>query len=567
MTTPVKKVPIHLQSSQNRLLIKNGTIVNEDETTDEDIYIEDGIIKQMGTNLIIPGGTRVIDARGRYILPGGIDPHTHFDFEFMGTKTADSFYSGTKAAVAGGTTMIIDFVFPKKGESLLDAFYEYRQKADGKVCCDYSLHVVLPHWSTQIKRDMEILTKEHGINSFKMFMAYDFMLNDAELYSAFEQCQNLGAVAQVHAENGSIIAKNAERLVAQGIVGPEGHELSRPEEVEAEAVNRACVIAKQVNAPLYLAQITTDKSAEILKNHISEGNLRAFGEVEVSAIGVDAPIKSNPNFVTSPPIRSNSDVSYKLMNYLASDVLQLTGSDNCTFNKSQKEMGRGDFRKIPNGVNGVEDRMSVIWEKGVNTGILTPCRFVAVTSSNAAKIFNLYPRKGCIAVGSDADIVIWNGNATRTISAQTHRQAVDFNIFEGMTCHGVAEYVIVNGRVCLDDGQLRVVEGYGRFVETPVFPPYVYNPQELDSIKPIREHINDVDLAPKLNKIKLIDDPCPTPTFPDSYVSTPTMRGMRPEGQRNIQESTFSLTEELDPERKSSIRVRNPPGGKSSKFW
>ncbi|XP_056629707.1 dihydropyrimidinase isoform X3 [Diorhabda sublineata] len=567
MTTPVKKVPIHLQSSQNRLLIKNGTIVNEDETTDEDIYIEDGIIKQMGTNLIIPGGTRVIDARGRYILPGGIDPHTHFDFEFMGTKTADSFYSGTKAAVAGGTTMIIDFVFPKKGESLLDAFYEYRQKADGKVCCDYSLHVVLPHWSTQIKRDMEILTKEHGINSFKMFMAYDFMLNDAELYSAFEQCQNLGAVAQVHAENGSIIAKNAERLVAQGIVGPEGHELSRPEEVEAEAVNRACVIAKQVNAPLYLAQITTDKSAEILKNHISEGNLRAFGEVEVSAIGVDAPIKSNPNFVTSPPIRSNSDVSYKLMNYLASDVLQLTGSDNCTFNKSQKEMGRDDFRKIPNGVNGVEDRMSVIWEKGVNTGILTPCRFVAVTSTNAAKIFNLYPRKGCIAVGSDADIVIWNGNATRTISAQTHRQAVDFNIFEGMTCHGVAEYVIVNGRVCLDDGQLRVVEGYGRFVETPVFPPYVYNPQELDSIKPIREHINDVDLAPKLNKIKLIDDPCPTPTFPDSYVSTPTMRGMRPEGQRNIQESTFSLTEELDPERKSSIRVRNPPGGKSSKFW
>ncbi|XP_056629705.1 dihydropyrimidinase isoform X2 [Diorhabda sublineata] len=572
MTTPVKKVPIHLQSSQNRLLIKNGTIVNEDETTDEDIYIEDGIIKQMGTNLIIPGGTRVIDARGRYILPGGIDPHTHFDFEFMGTKTADSFYSGTKAAVAGGTTMIIDFVFPKKGESLLDAFYEYRQKADGKVCCDYSLHVVLPHWSTQIKRDMEILTKEHGINSFKMFMAYDFMLNDAELYSAFEQCQNLGAVAQVHAENGSIIAKNAERLVAQGIVGPEGHELSRPEEVEAEAVNRACVIAKQVNCPLYVVHVMSKSATRALDFHRMCG-ARVYGETLVAALGTDGTNYKHECFhhsaghVLSPPLRSDPSTPMALMNYLAQDVLQLTGSDNCTFNKSQKEMGRDDFRKIPNGVNGVEDRMSVIWEKGVNTGILTPCRFVAVTSTNAAKIFNLYPRKGCIAVGSDADIVIWNGNATRTISAQTHRQAVDFNIFEGMTCHGVAEYVIVNGRVCLDDGQLRVVEGYGRFVETPVFPPYVYNPQELDSIKPIREHINDVDLAPKLNKIKLIDDPCPTPTFPDSYVSTPTMRGMRPEGQRNIQESTFSLTEELDPERKSSIRVRNPPGGKSSKFW
>ncbi|XP_050502584.1 dihydropyrimidinase isoform X2 [Diabrotica virgifera virgifera] len=572
MTTPVKKVPIHLQSSQNRLLIKNGKIVNDDDVIDEDIYIEDGIIKQIGNNLIIPGGTRVIDARGRYILPGGIDPHTHFDFEFMGTKTADSFYSGTKAAIAGGTTMIIDFVFPKEDESLLDAFYEYRQKADGKVCCDYSLHVILPRWSEQIKRDMEILVKEHGVNSFKVFMAYGFMLNDAELYSAFEHCQNLGALAQVHAENGSIIAKNAERLLAQGVTGPEGHEMSRPEEVEAEAVNRACVIAKQlntdtnqVNAPLYVLHVTTDKSADILQNHISEGNLRAFGEVAVSAFAVTG--KANLNFITSPPIRSNVD-SHKLMTFLASDVLQLTGSDNCTFNKSQKELGKNDFTKIPNGVNGVEDRMSVIWEKGVQTGILSPSRFVAVTSTNAAKIFNLYPRKGCIAVGSDADIVIWNGNATRTISAETHHQAVDFNIFEGMTCHGVAEYVIVNGRVCLDEGQLRVVEGHGHFVETPVFAPYVYNPEELDKIKPSRYDDDEyLEITPKVLKIKLLDDPCPTPTLPESNVSTPSMRGMRPEGQRNIQESTFSLTQELDPDRKSSIRVRNPPGGKSSGFW
>lgn len=254
------------QSSQNRLLIKNGKVVNENDIVDDDIYIEDGIIKQIGKNLIIPGGTRVIDARGKYVFPGGIDPHTHFEFEFMGTKSVDDFYNGTKAAVAGGTTMIskwrhffvqnhnrvsffaVDFVFPKKGESLIDAFYEYRQKADGKVCCDYSLHVCLPHWSDQVKKEMEILCKEHGVNSFKMFMAYDFMLNDAELYSAFDQCQRLGALAQVHAENGLVIAKNAEKLLAKGITGPEGHEMSRPEEVEAEAVNRACVIAKQVSS-------------------------------------------------------------------------------------------------------------------------------------------------------------------------------------------------------------------------------------------------------------------------------------------------------------------------------
>ncbi|XP_072382494.1 dihydropyrimidinase isoform X1 [Diabrotica undecimpunctata] len=572
MTTPVKKVPIHLQSSQNRLLIKNGKIVNEDDVIDEDIYIEDGIIKQIGNNLIIPGGTRVIDARGRYILPGGIDPHTHFDFEFMGTKSSDSFYSGTKAAIAGGTTMIIDFVFPKEDESLLDAFYEYRQKADGKVCCDYSLHVILPRWSEQIKRDMEILVKEHGVNSFKVFMAYGFMLNDAELYSAFEQCHNLGALAQVHAENGSIIAKNAERLLARGITGPEGHEMSRPEEVEAEAVNRACVIAKQVNCPLYVVHVMSKSAARAVDFHRSDA--RVYGETLVAALGTDGTHYKHECFhhsaghVLSPPLRPDPSTPLVLMNCLAQDVLQLTGSDNCTFNKAQKELGKNDFTKIPNGVNGVEDRMSVIWEKGVQTGILSPCRFVAVTSTNAAKIFNLYPRKGCIAVGSDADIVIWNGNATRTISAETHHQAVDFNIFEGMTCHGVPEYVIVNGRVCLEEGQLRVAEGHGHFVETPVFAPYVYNPEELDKIKPSRYDDDEyLEITPKVLKIKLLDNPCPTPTLPESNVSTPSMKGMRPEGQRNIQESTFSLTEELDPERKSSIRVRNPPGGKSSGFW
>ncbi|KAG5889854.1 hypothetical protein JTB14_013260 [Gonioctena quinquepunctata] len=459
----------------------------------------------------------------------------------------------------------VDFVFPKKGESLLDAFYEYRQKADGKVCCDYGLHVCLNHWSEQVKKDMEILCKDHSVNSFKMFMAYDFMLSDGDLYNAFEHCQKLGALAQVHAENGSLIAKNAERLLAKGITGPEGHEMSRPEEVEAEAVNRACVIAKQVNAPLYLAHITSEKSAEILSKNVSEG-LRLFGEVEASAIGITGQPR-NSNMITSPPIRSNSDTSYKLLGYLASDVLQLTGSDHCTFTQSQKSAGEKDFTKIPNGVNGVEDRMSVIWEKGVHAGILSPTRFVAITSTNAAKIFNVYPRKGCIAVGSDADIVIWNSTATRTISATTHHQAVDFNIFEGMQCHGVPEYVIVNGRVCLDDGQLKVVEGYGNFVETPVFAPYVYDPSKMNELTPEKNGHEPVEHL-KISKLNIEPDfVCPSPTLPDSSVSTPSCRGSRPDGQRNIQESTFSVSEELDVERKSCIRVKNPPGGKSSGFW
>lgn len=574
MSTPVKKVPIHLQSSQNRLLIKNGKVVNDNEITEDDIYIEDGIIKQIGKNLIIPGGTRFIDARGKYVIPGGIDPHTHFEFEFMGTTSVDDFYQGTKAAIAGGTTMIIDFVFPKKGESLVDAFYEYRQKADGKVCCDYGLHVCLTHWSEHVKRDMEILCRDHGVNSFKMFMAYSFMLNDSELYSAFEHCQKLGALAQVHAENGSIIFKNTEKLLAKGVTGPEGHEMSRPEEVEAEAVNRACVIAKQVDCPLYIVHVMSISAGTVLEQALKRGTTRVYGETLVAGLGTDGSHYRHKCFhhsaghVLSPPLRPDPTTPLRLMNFLAQDVLQVTGSDNCTFNQSQKELGKNDFTKIPNGVNGVEDRMSVIWEKGVHTGIIDPTRFVAITSTNAAKIFNLYPKKGCISVGSDADIVIWNPVATRTISARTHHQAVDFNIFEGMMCHGVPEYVIVNGRVCVDEGQLRAVEGYGRFIETSVYAPFVYDPEKLKDLKIEKNGSVDPSYLHHFDKIHLEDrELCPTPTLPESAVSTPSGRGARPEGQRNIQESTFSVSEELDVERKSCIRVRNPPGGKSSGFW
>ncbi|XP_030756331.1 dihydropyrimidinase isoform X2 [Sitophilus oryzae] len=569
MSTPVKKVPIHLQSSQNRLLIRHGQVVNEDGITEDDVYIEDGIIKQIGRNLIIPGGTRTIDARGKYILPGGIDPHTHFEFEFMGAKSVDDFYQGTKAAISGGTTMIIDFAFPKPGESILDCFYNYRQKADDKVCCDYALHVCLSHWSEQVKREMELLTKEHGVNSFKMFMAYSFMLNDGELYSAFEQCQKLGAVAQVHAENGSIIAKNVEKLLSKGITGPEGHELSRPEDIEAEAVNRACVIAKQVNLPIYLVRVSSVASANAIADRQSS-NQRVFGEVEASSIGVVGNPR-DPKLVTSPPIRSSPDTSAELLQFLSSDVLQLVGSDNCTFNKAQKELGKDNFTKIPNGVNGVEDRMSVVWEKGVHTGLIDPTRFVAITSTNAAKIFNLYPRKGYIGVGSDADIVIWNPNATRTISAKTHHQAVDFNIFEGMVCHGVPEYVIVNGRVIVDEGQLRAVQGYGRYIESPAFPPFVYDPEKVADLKPERNGTveEEIQNIREIEKIHLEEKACssPTPTIPEGNVLTPSGKGARPEGQRNIQDSSFSISEDLDVERKSCIRVRNPPGGKSSGFW
>ncbi|XP_044590384.1 dihydropyrimidinase isoform X1 [Cotesia glomerata] len=610
MSTPVKKVPIHLQSAANRLLIKNGKVVNEDGIVDSDVYIEDGIIKQLGRNLIIPGGTRTIDARGRYVMPGGIDPHTHFELELMGATSVDDFYQGTKAAVAGGTTMIMDFVIPQKDENLLEAYERYRATADEKVCCDYGLHVAVTSWNARTKEEMSILAREHGVNSFKMFMAYKdlFMLRDPELIEAFTACKELGAVAMVHAENGDIIAANTKKLLNAGVTGPEGHEMSRPEEVEAEATHRACVIASQVGCPLYVVHVMSRSAAEAIEEARKRG-VCVWGETLAAALGTDGTNyhhkcwRHAAGHVLSPPLRPDEDTPRDLMVKLALDGLQCAGSDNCTFNADQKALGKDDFTKIPNGVNGVEDRMSVVWEKGVHAGIMDPTRFVAVTSTNAAKIFNLYPRKGVIAVGSDADIVIWDPNRKRVISADTHVQAVDFNIFEGMEVTGVPEYVIVSGRVCVDETDLKAVHGYGRFVETPLNPPYVYEMvEEREKIprgvarsaaeskkhadedlarakareaakvaaamrmQPNNNHTNGNHEAMR-NKPKLREISC-TPTLPESAVVTPSAKGPRLEGQRNLQDSTFSISEDTDEARRACIRVNNPPGGRSAGgFW
>ncbi|XP_012538539.2 dihydropyrimidinase isoform X1 [Monomorium pharaonis] len=606
MSTPVKKVPIHLQSSQNRLLIKNGKVVNDDGIIDSDVYIEDGIIRQMGRNLIIPGGTRTIDARGRYVMPGGIDPHTHFEFEFMDTKTVDDFYQGTKAAVAGGTTMIIDFAIPRKDESLVEAYERYRHMADQKVCCDYALHVAVTSWSPKVKEDMATLVKNHGVNSFKMFMVYSFMLRDPELIETFKACKELGAIAMVHAENGDLVAENTKTLLAAGVTGPEGHEMSRPEEVEAEAVNRVCVIANQVNSPLYVTAISSKSAADVVSAKRSDGII-VFGETLASTIGIDGSEQYGKNverarrFITSPPLRPDPTTPAYLTEHLAQDNLQVIGSDNCTFNSEQKALGKDDFSKIPNGVNGVEDRMAVLWEKGVHAGIMDPTRFVAVTSTNAAKIFNLYPRKGVIAVGSDADIVVWDPNRKRTISAQTHVQAVDFNIFEGMEVTGVPEYVIVNGRVCVDECELKAVHGFGKYIDADPFGSYVYDmindkekrprgvarteaeakrfAEEDAAIAKAREEARAAAAtaaAARANqngsiydgpKIKLPTTTC-IPTLPESAVVTPSTKGPRLEGQRNLQDSTFSISEDVEEARRACIRVNNPPGGRSAGgFW
>lgn len=586
--TPVKKVPIHLQSSQNRLIIKNGKIVNADGVIDGDIFIEDGVIKELGRNLIIPGGTRAIDARGRYVFPGGIDPHTHFELEFMGAVSVDGFYQGTKAAVAGGTTTVIDFVIPKAGQSLLEAYYERRENADTKVCCDYGLHVAVTNASDKTKQEMTELTgDELGVSSFKFFMAYKdtLMVRDPELYALFEHCRKIGALAMVHAENGDAVAENAKRLLAKGVTGPEGHQLSRPEDVEAEAVTRAAMIANQVNCPLYVVHVMSREAAEAVVLARTRGNV-IFAETLAAALSTDGRAYKHTcwehaaGHVLSPPLRSHPSTPETLMRFLSSNGLQATGSDHCVFSLSQKSIGKENFTLIPNGVNGVEERMAIVWERGVKAGVLDLPQFVDVTSTCAAKLFNLYPRKGVIAVGSDADLVIWDPARAYTISAKTHHSAGDFNVFEGQQMSGAPQYVIVNGRVCVDDYELRAVEGHGKFLPTGPWSPAAYEPIKareqnsgtavngIPDLKPLQ--ITPPVASENGHTLRTVQEvsspiPPPTPATPSS-----TGRQMRQEGQRDLQGTTFVVGGE-GPEasaHKSSIRVANPPGGRSAGgFW
>jgi len=561
----------HLQSSQNRLLIKGGEVVNADNRERADVYVEDGIIRQVGKNLEVPGGARIIDATGKLVMPGGIDSHTHCQMPFMGTQAIDDFYIGTKAALAGGTTMIIDFVIPKKGESLVDAYHQWRNWADPKVCCDYSLHMAITHWSEQVEQEMKVVTgEEFGINSFKVFMAYKdvMMLEDDEIIECFKTARAVGGIGQVHAENGDVIVENQKKLLAQGITGPEGHPLSRPEEVEEEATTRACLIAGQTKCPLYVVHVMSKSAANIIMKKRKDGTV-IFGEPIAASLACNGSHyyhscwKHAAAYVLSPPLREDTSTPGYLMELLARGDLDCTGTDNCTFSSAQKAAGLNDFTKIPNGVNGLEDRMSVIWEKGVASGVMSAERFVAVTSTNAAKIFNIFPRKGLIASGSDADIVVWDPSKTRIISAETHHHAVDFNIFEGMEVHGVADYVITGGRVVVEEGQVKVARGTGKFVHTPPYSPYVYDKVKLAEEEQARKWVPVVRSAEDM----YVDMDGPQPTMevaekPQSHHDTNIIMEQHAEAKEDIEREKKPMIDS-----KPQIRVKNPPGGRSSIFF
>jgi len=415
------------------IVIKGGTLVTADQTWRADVYCEQGVIKAIGKDLEVPSGAQVIDASGQLVMPGGIDPHTHMQLPFMGTVASEDFYTGTAAGLAGGTTTIIDFVIPSPQQALMEAYKTWREWSE-KACSNYSFHVAVTWWDETVHKDMGTLVREEGVNSFKHFMAYKnaIMADDEVLYNSFSRALDLGAIVTAHAENGELVYQLQRKLLEMGITGPEGHPLSRPPEAEAEAANRAIKLAQVIGLPLYLVHVSTKDALDEIARARSNGQ-RVYGEVLAGHLLVDDSVYRDPDFefaaahVMSPPFRAKEHQD-ALWKGLQSGNLQTTATDHCCFCADQKAAGKDDFTLIPNGTAGVEDRMTMLWTHGVNTGRLTPQEFVAVTSTNTAKIFNIHPRKGCIQVGADADLVIWDPEATKTISSKTHHQNIDFNI-------------------------------------------------------------------------------------------------------------------------------------------
>uniref|UniRef100_A0A672PTW1 Dihydropyrimidinase-related protein 5-like n=1 Tax=Sinocyclocheilus grahami TaxID=75366 RepID=A0A672PTW1_SINGR len=529
-------------SATVRILIKGGKVVNDDFTQEADVYIENGIIQQVGKELMIPGGAKVIDATGKLVLPGGLDTSVHLNESFMNANTADDFYSGTKAALAGGTTMVIGHVLPEKNESLLDAYEKCRFHSDAKACCDYALHVGVTWWGPKVRAQMETLVRDKGVNSFQMFMAYKdmYMLRDSELFQALQNCKDIGAVARVHAENGELVAEGAREALDLGISGPEGIEISRPEELEAEAVHRAITIANRAHCPIYLVNVSSMSAGDVLASAKMQGKV-VHGETTTAHAVLNGLQYYHQDwahaaaFVTVPPLRLDPNTPNYLLGLLGNDTLNVVTSDHRPFTTKQKAMGKDDFTKIPHGVSGVQDRMSVIWERGVVCFSLQNNEF----------------------------------NSNQTISVSTQWQGGDVNLYENLRCHGVPLVTISRGRVVYENGIFTCAEGSGKFYPLRTFSDYLYK-KMVQREKVLKcQALKGVERAPYTGDVAAVQNSGKKEVGPSDGDMNPrpcTRHG----GMRDLHESSFSLSgtqiDENVPKR-ASARILAPPGGRSSGIW
>ncbi|QQE76313.1 dihydropyrimidinase [Brevibacillus composti] len=454
--------------------IRGGTVVTAADTYQADVLIEGERVSAIGHHLPVEDA-EVIDASGCYVLPGGIDPHTHLDMPFGGTVTADDFFTGTRAAAFGGTTSIVDFCLTKKGETLRSAIATWHEKARGKAVIDYGFHLMIAEANDQVLEELESVIASEGVTSLKVFMAYKnvFQADDETLFKTLVRAKELGALVQVHAENGDVLDYLTKKALAEGNTAPIYHAYTRPAEAEGEATGRAIALTALADSQLYVVHVSCASAVQRIAEAREKG-WNVYGETCPQYLALDISVMDQPDFegakyVWSPPLREkwNQEV---LWSALKNGILQTVGSDHCPFNFSgQKELGRDDFTKIPNGGPLIEDRMAILYSDGVREGRISLNQFVDVCSTKAAKLFGMFPCKGTIAVGSDADIVIFDPQVKRTISAKTHHMNVDYNPFEGKEVYGEVVSVLSRGSFVVRDKQFVGQAGSGQFIKRSTF--------------------------------------------------------------------------------------------------
>ncbi|SNC77722.1 dihydropyrimidinase [Hymenobacter gelipurpurascens] len=452
------------------LLIKNGRVVTADSDAVCDVLIDGETIVAIGRNLPVQAD-RVIDATGKLVLPGGIDPHVHLDMPFMGTFSSDTHETGTRAALHGGTTTVIDFVLQKQGHSLREALTEWQGRATGTAVGDYSFHMAVTDFNEHSQAEIADMVAE-GITSFKAFMAYKgaLMIDDAQMVGLMQEVKKHGALVTVHATNGDMIDTLVAQHRSQGKLSPLYHYLSQPEVTEAEASGRFTDIANYTGVNAYIVHLTCEGALNQVRE-ATRRNQRVFVETCIQYLLLDASLYQEEfegaKWVMSPPLREKKDQE-TLWAGINQGLVQVVGTDHCPFMWEQKQLGRHDFSKIPNGHPAIEHRMELLFSEGVSKGRISLQKFVEVTATNAAKIFGMFPRKGTISIGADADLVILDPNRKHSISADTHHMNVDYSAYEGWELTGKIETVLLRGQVAVHDGQALVGKGYGQFIKRGV---------------------------------------------------------------------------------------------------